>query len=180
MEEGQYLEILYTDGKKGTLLILDHEKVSQHVVQKEPSTGMECLGVYLALDRNNFNQFNALHAKVQKWSANITKSYVSRFAADLALQTTIMHTVEYPLAATTFTTKQCNLILRPILKATFPKLGIARTIGRKYLHGPYYLQGNTSQIFITWCCKAKRPAEPRRPGYPTRSGTRILSGIPST
>ena len=109
---------------------------------------MEGLGVYLALDGNNVDQFNALHAKVQKWSANITKSYVSRFAADLALRTTIMQTVEYPLAATTFTTKQCDFLLRPILKATLPKLGIARTTGRKFLHGPYYLQGNNiSQVY---------------------------------
>ena len=66
---------------------------------------MKGLGVLLAPDGNDNDQFNELRDTVQAWLTNITKSYISRFAADLALRTTIMRTVEYLLAAITFTPK---------------------------------------------------------------------------
>ena len=78
---------------------------------------------------------------MKKWSHKISQGYLSQFAADIALHTTTFCTVEYPLAATTFTAKQCDVLLQPILKAALLKLGIAQTTGRKYLHGPIKLQG---------------------------------------
>ena len=48
----------------------------------------------------------------------------------------------YTIATTTFTPRQCDLLMQPILKAILPKMGIARTSGRKYLHGQIHLQGS--------------------------------------
>ena len=125
----------------GELLIPDENNIDQPIVQKDPSEGSEGLGVFLAPDGNDKAQFDELQKKISKWSQKISRGYLSRFAADLALRTTILRTVEYPIATTTFTMKQCETLLRPILKAALPKLGIARTTGRKYLHGPIKLQG---------------------------------------
>ena len=125
----------------GKLAIPDHKQNDQYIDQIEPSVGKEGLGVYLAPDGNNKDQFNALLKKIKKWSTRVSHGFLSRHAADIALRTTIMRTVEYPLAATTFTVKQCDVLLRPIMKAVLPKMGIARTTGRKYLHGPVRYQG---------------------------------------
>ena len=79
--------------------------------------------------------------KIKNWSLKISRGFITRFAAGVALCTILFCTVEYQLAATTFSTKQCNLLLRPILKATLPKLGIARTTGHKCPHGSLKHQG---------------------------------------
>ena len=102
---------------------------------------MKGLGVFLAPDGNNKAQFKDLEDKIKKWAMRISRGYITRYAADVALRTTIFRTVEYPLAAVTFTRNQCKALPRPILKAALPKLGIARTTGRKYLHGPLKYQG---------------------------------------
>ena len=62
---------------KGDLMIPDHKKVDQYVIQKDPSVGMKGLGVFLAPDGNDVDQFNDLLTKVQAWSENIRQSFIS-------------------------------------------------------------------------------------------------------
>ena len=83
-------------------MIPDENNVDQQIVQKEPSEGSEGLGVFLSPDGNDKDQFNALTKKIKNWSDKIAKGYLSCFAANVALCTTLSCTIEYPLAATTF------------------------------------------------------------------------------
>ena len=80
--------------------------------------------------------------KAKKWSLNTRCSYISRFSALLAVKTTIMKSLGYPLAALTLTEKQCDRIMLPIKKWTLPKMGIVRNISKTYLYGPRAVQGS--------------------------------------
>ena len=155
---------------EGTILIPDHQQIDQVVQQKEPHQGMKGLGVFLAPDGNNKAQYDDLEKKIKIWASRISKGYLTRFAADVALRTTIFRTVEYPLAATTFSLKQCDQLLRPILKAVLPKLGIARTTGRKYLHGPLKYQGSNIPHIYTELGYARLNLLLQHGGQPTQVG----------
>ena len=64
----QYRTVLDT---RGELLIPDHKKVDQHVVQIDPMVGMKGLGVFLVPDRNNIDQFDKLLQKNHKHGQQI-------------------------------------------------------------------------------------------------------------
>jgi hypothetical protein len=54
---------------------------------------------------------------------------------------TIMKTLEYPLAVTCFSKKQCDKLLQPILKAGLSGSGVMNTMARAVVHGPHSHQG---------------------------------------
>jgi hypothetical protein len=57
------------------------------------------------------------------------------------LNSTILKTLEYPMAATTITEKQWNYIMSPILQAGLPRSGLDRHFPCDILYGPKRLQG---------------------------------------
>ena len=134
---------------------------------------MLVFGVYLAPNGNNRAQFKAFEEKIKKRSLRISRGYITRYAADVALRTTIFQTVEYPLAATTFTHKQCEVLLCPILKAALPKMGVAQTTGRKYLHGPLKYQGCNVPNIYTEMEYARINLLLQHGGQPTQVGTAL-------
>ena len=79
--------------------------------------------------------------KVKKWSSSIRKSYILRLSAYIAVNTTIMKSLGYPLAALTLTETQCDKLMGSILNAALPKMGIVKNIGSHYLYGPKEAQG---------------------------------------
>ena len=52
-----------------------------------------------------------------------------------------MKSLGYPLAAICLSEKQCDAIMRPVLNAALPKMGINQKTGRKYIYGPPEYQG---------------------------------------
>ena len=79
--------------------------------------------------------------KAKEWSQKNRRSYISRFLASIAVKTTIIKSLGYPLAALTLNEKECDNIMVPILKAALPKMEICQKIGKVYLYGPELLQG---------------------------------------
>ena len=57
------------------------------------------------------------------------------------MTTTIMKSIQYPLAATTLVEKECEAIMQPLLQAALLASGIVRTIPRALVFGPKYYQG---------------------------------------
>ena len=92
--------------------------------------------------------------KVTKCSHKIRQSYISRFLASLAVSTTIMKSLGYPLAALTLTESQCNKFMIPIEQAPLPKMGVVKNICKSYLYGPREVQGHEFQNFFTKLCIA--------------------------
>ena len=99
----------------------------------EVSEGKEGLGVHLAPDGNEKAQFDIMMEKANEWARKVRQSYISQYAADIGLETTIMKSLGYPLAAVCLTEKQCDKIMQPVLRAALPKMGINQNTG-KTLH----------------------------------------------
>ena len=57
----------------------------------------------------------------KEWAAQMKRGFMSRFSADLSVQTRIMKSLEYPTAAITLTEKECNKIMSIILTAALTK-----------------------------------------------------------
>ena len=52
-----------------------------------------------------------------------------------------MKSLGYLLAAVCLTESQCDKIMRPVLKAALPKMGVNKNIGRVYVYGLAKYQG---------------------------------------
>jgi hypothetical protein len=94
----------------------------------------ETLGVYLAMDGNNTAECAALRKKAEEFADCIRTGFISRDDAVVALHTTIMKSLEYPLEATTMTKKQWDYVMGPIMMASLPRMGYVRTFPRNIVY----------------------------------------------
>jgi hypothetical protein len=114
----------------------------RHVLDRmSPSEARRTLGVRLAPDGNEIAEFNYLRSVAEEWWDKARAGHLSRSAAWLNLTTTVLKTLQYPLAATKFTEKQCTAIMAPVLEAGLPTSGICRTFPRDLVYGPLKYQG---------------------------------------
>ena len=98
------------------------------------------LGFRLAPDGNN-NAEKANMLKVAKeWAAKVNV-LGSRSLAWVALSTTILPKLRYPLTVTTLTQKDCGNIMQPILHAALPAIGVNRNFPHALVHAPLRFQG---------------------------------------
>lgn len=123
------------------LKVRDCDGVTQTLERLPVTEARRTLGVRLAPDGNNNAEFKFLRAEARKWADGIRTGHLPRHLAWQSLQTTILRKLEYPLAATTFSPKQCYEILKPVLQQGLPSSGIVRTIPRVIVHGPVACQG---------------------------------------
>ena len=97
-----------TEETPGTIQIPDYKMNPSEIKRHEVSTGKMGLGVLLAPDGSNGDQIEYMQDKVSTWTKRIKASFLSTFAAIIALKTTIWATLSYPLAALTLTKKSVN------------------------------------------------------------------------
>jgi hypothetical protein len=120
--------------------------------QLESSEARETLGVYLSPDGNNTKAVAQLRKKGKDWSELVSTGHLTAKDVRLALDTTIIKSLEYPLPALTLTEKECKEIIAPILAVALPKARVCRTYPRAVVYGPkgtlglgmnnlYYVQG---------------------------------------
>ena len=114
---------------------------------------MPMLGVYLAPDRNNKDQIKHLQKTTSRWASYIRTGHASTREAWVAINTTIMKTVQYCLPATTLTQKDCDFIMAPIFGKAFLKAGLPGNLPKAVWYGkidsggvgiqdPFLLQGS--------------------------------------
>jgi len=73
---------------------------------------------------------------------------VTHTAAEFGLWQVILKKLEYSLVATTFTLKECNTIMSPILSARLPLAGLTRTFPWAIVYGPWQWGGlNIPNLF---------------------------------
>ena len=101
---------------------------------------------------------NTLRQKAEEWKPNIQSGHLNRLEAWLALNSTIMKSLLYPLPALTLTEAQCTKIMAPVISAGLNCLGVSSKMPRKIVYGNkdefglgiinlYYYQG-TERISI--------------------------------
>ena len=74
----------------GDLYVPDHKCKPQKISRHEVHEGKEGLGVHLAPDGNEKVQFDIMMKKAKEWARKVRQSYISQYAADIGLKTTIM------------------------------------------------------------------------------------------
>ena len=117
------------------------EGLRQKIKQLASNEAQKMLGVWLAPDGNNVKQVEEMRRKSIEWGEKIRTGMVDKRDAWLAMKSTIMKTLEYPLLALTLSENECNHIMAPLLKAGLPKAGICRNIPRSILYGSTEHQG---------------------------------------
>jgi len=115
----------------GELMVNDIENNRKVVKRLEPHQAYETLGVYLAPDGNLNEQFQKMKKAASAWANGLRTGNITKPEVWIALNSTIMRTLIYPLPALRLTRAQCEAILAPILGYCLPALGICRNFTRK-------------------------------------------------
>jgi len=115
----------------GELQVNNISKVRKTIKRLEPHQAYETLGVYLSPVGNLSAQFEKMLGAVTTWVDNLRTGRLSKEESWLALQSTILRTLAYPLPALRLTKAQCEAIMSPLLRYCLPSLGICRNFPRK-------------------------------------------------
>jgi len=119
-----------------------------NIPQLAPSEAHQTLGVHLAPDGNNEDEFNYLLKVAKNWLTSMSAAKVTHVAVELSLCPVILHKIVYLLVATTLTLKQCNAIMSPVLAAGLLAAGITWTFPRAMVHSPWQWGGlNIPNLF---------------------------------
>jgi len=99
------------------------------------------LGVRLALDGNNTEEFKYLQGVTAVWKNHMVTAKIPHAAADFALCQVLLPKLRYPLIATTLMEKQCQAILKLVLQQGLPAMGVNQNLPHAVVHGPRIYQG---------------------------------------
>ena len=107
----------------------------------EPDEAEKTLGIMMAPDGDERAQEKKLRSVATEWAEKIKTGFLLKCDLLPMIRTTIMKTLEYPMALTTLSKKAWEKILSPILQVGLPKGGICRNFPRVVIFGPTQLQG---------------------------------------
>jgi hypothetical protein len=136
--EWQYAGIQDEPGELTVNDISNHRKT---ITRLEPSQAYKTLGVFLAPDGNLNFQFKKMLKAVTTRVDGLRTGKLSREEVWLALQSTILRTLYYPLPALRLSQSQCKAILAPLLRYCLPALGICRHFLRRLVFSTYDYMG---------------------------------------
>jgi hypothetical protein len=130
------------DDTPGSLTIRDVSGFNRVQLDRlEVSAARETLGVFIAMDGNQDTQVQALLQKTNLWADKVRSGRLTPTEAWFSLTFCMMKTLEYPLMATSLSHEQCYTIMRPLLQAGLPVLGLNRHLTRSVVYGPRRFQG---------------------------------------
>jgi hypothetical protein len=95
------------------------------------------------MDSNTCTEILHLRHKAEVFADSMWTGFLCKNDAWYALATTIMKTMEYPMATATLTGKEWNygMLVVPILQLGLPHPGIDRAFHHDILYGPSCVQG---------------------------------------
>ena len=129
--------------------VIDHTGLRRELTKIEPHQGKETLGVILSPDGNNDAEVEILYDKAREWSDYVLTGHLTANEARLALDTTIMKTLSYPLPALTLTESECTKIMKPVLDAGLAKTHVSRHFPLDVVYGPKNEKGlGFSNLFL--------------------------------
>jgi len=129
------------DGDQFNLTVRDKHGTDQTLKYLQSHEAREMLGVFLAPNGQQEDQKVYMKNKSTEWGQYIKEGALRNYEAWNALTTTILKSLEYPLAATTFTATELRGILAPALKAGLHASGFGHSFPRAIIYGPYSAQG---------------------------------------
>ena len=124
------------------------------IQMKQPNESLKMLGVHLAPDGNQEEQYKYMFKKALQLGEFMKNGFVWKDEAFLALKSIALKTIEYPLPATSLSEKQLRLIMWQLLQHYLPKSGINRYINRDVLYTELKFQGmNVPNPYILQGCQ---------------------------
>ena len=109
--------------------------------QKECNVSSCTLGVELAPDGNNDSMIDRLRQKAEEWGSNVRSGHLNRHESWLALNSTIMRSLLYPLPALTLTEDQCTKIMALVIVAGLNCLRVSSKLPKKIVYSNKYKFG---------------------------------------
>ena len=88
------------------------------------------------MDGNNMKECEILREKSEQYASCIRTGFISRDDAVVALHSTIMKSLEYPMTAVTLTKKEWDYIMAPLLQVALPKMGYVRSFPCDIVYAP--------------------------------------------
>ena len=128
-------------GEERLLKVRDKDNKVESLTYLPNSEAKEMVGVLLAPNGNQSDQWTALHNKATEWAGKIRSSPLDSDAVWTAMQCSIIKGLEYPLAATTLSKVQLDKIMTPVLSEALPRSGLTRKFPHSVLYGPIAYQG---------------------------------------
>ena len=128
-------------GKDKVLQVRDKDNTVESLKYLSFSESKEMVGVFLAPDGNQKEQWRALNMKAKTWAGKIRASPLDPDAVWVAMTCTIIKGLEYPLAATTLSKRKLDKIMSHVLSSALPRAGFTRKFPRAVLYGPTEFQG---------------------------------------
>ena len=126
---------------KDKMKVRNKDKENEQLRQLTISEARETLGVWIAGDGNWREQCKQLEKKARQWANNLNKGHLNHTKTTIAVQTTIMKSLEYCLPATTMTKNQCNKVMKALLPSTLPRMKVVRSINRDAVQLPIEYNG---------------------------------------
>ena len=111
------------------------------VKRKNVNQPAEALGLHVSPDGQMKHELRYLKGKIDIWRDSIRTKRLKPSEAWYCFNSTIMKTIEYPLAATTFTRKQVDKLMSPLLRTILPITRIQRNMPRKLVYGTLRARG---------------------------------------
>ena len=133
-EHGAY-EFHEPDPETHPLTVRNEFNVEEDLEQVSPSRGYETLGVFLAPDGSQNDQFEILKTKANKWADQIRSGHLPAQEAWQCISSTIIKTMEYPLPASMLSERQCDKLHTILKSAGLPHSTVCRKLPKDLVHG---------------------------------------------
>ena len=123
-------------------LTYGEESTMRHsIVTESPSKGRRTLGVRIAPCGNWDDELKYRSTQARELALLMAGSEMSRDTARVAYRSMICPKLEYPLAVTQFSQKECDKIVSPVLRVCLSKMGYNSNMPREVVYGPTELGG---------------------------------------
>jgi Reverse transcriptase (RNA-dependent DNA polymerase) len=118
----------------GDITIRSDDGIPITIQRLEPTESVLSLGLQFSPSGDMGDELEYLITKGTRWADQVRSGGLNRAEAWYMLTSVVMKTIEFPLLATTFSKKQLDQVMQPILKVGLPKAGICRNMGRDAIY----------------------------------------------
>ena len=125
----------------GSLWIRDLANRPAILTRLRPDQTEKTLGVMMSPKFNEKDQREALTKKASDWASTVKNGSLLPYDVFPLIRTTIMKSLEYPMALTHLSKVQWEKIMSPILRIALPKARVCRNFPREVVYGPIKYQG---------------------------------------
>ena len=126
----------------GELTMVDPTGKRVQLDRMEPAQAQKTLGVMMAPDISDDSaQYAKLAKATSDWSGNVAKGFTLQRDILPMVSTTILKTLQYPMALTTFTVDRWTKLMAPVLRVCLPRAGVCRSFPRVAVYAPLKFQG---------------------------------------